>query len=147
MSHRHPARSHQATQHDRTEHHGHQTRRGDTGQGPADHTSDSHPDPDGHTEHSNHGDHVGQFRRLFWIMLALAIPVVGFNDMFAHLVGYHLPEAAWVWWVSPVLGTVVYLWGGRPFLTGAISELRTRQPGMMLLIGLAITVAFLSSWG
>ncbi len=80
-------------------------------------------------------------------MLVLAVPVVVFNDMFAHLVGYHLPDAAWVGWVSPILGTVVYLWGGRPFLTGAISEIRGRAPGMMLLIGLAITVAFVASWG
>ena len=50
-------------------------------------------------------------------------------------------------WVSPVLGTVMYFWGGRPFLTGAVSEIRSRTPGMMLLIGLAITVAFVSSWG
>ncbi|GAA1454815.1 heavy metal translocating P-type ATPase [Nesterenkonia lacusekhoensis] len=90
---------------------------------------------------------MGQFRRLFWIMLVLAIPVVGFNEMFAHLVGYHLPEAEWVWWVSPILGTIVYFWGGWPFLTGAVSEIRSRKPGMMLLIGLAITVAFIASWG
>jgi Cu2+-exporting ATPase len=46
-----------------------------------------------------------------------------------------------------VLGTVMYFWGGWPFLTGAVSELRARKPGMMLLIGLAITVAFVASWG
>ncbi|MFJ5873022.1 heavy metal translocating P-type ATPase [Dietzia maris] len=80
-------------------------------------------------------------------MLVLAVPVVGFNDTFADLIGYQLPEADWVRWVSPALGTVIYLWGGRPFLTGALSELRARQPGMMLLIGLAITVAFIASWG
>ncbi len=80
-------------------------------------------------------------------MLVLAVPVVGFNEMFAHLIGYHLPDAEWVWWVSPILGTVIYFWGGWPFLTGAISEVRSRKPGMMLLIGLAITVAFLASWG
>ncbi|MBO1806317.1 heavy metal translocating P-type ATPase [Leucobacter ruminantium] len=80
-------------------------------------------------------------------MLVLAVPVVAFNDMFAHLVGYQLPEAAWVAWVSPILGTVVYLWGGRPFLSGGLSEIRSRKPGMMLLIALAITVAFLASWG
>ncbi|MFL0514465.1 heavy metal translocating P-type ATPase [Brevibacterium luteolum] len=80
-------------------------------------------------------------------MLVLAVPVVGFNDMFAHLIGYRLPEAAWVWWVSPTLGTVVYFWGGWPFLTGGLSEIRSRKPGMMLLIALAITVAFLASWG
>lgn len=114
--------------HDHSEHEGH----------------DSHA---GHAGHGGHGDHVGQFRRLFWIMLALAVPVVGFNEMFAHLVGYQLPDAAWIWWVSPVLGTVIYLWGGWPFLAGAISEIRDRKPGMMLLIGLAITVAFIASWG
>src|SRR5690625_2535746 len=97
--------------------------------------------------HGDHGDHVGQFRRLFWIMLVLGIPVVAFNPMFAHLLGYQLPDAAWVWWVSPILGTVMYFWGGQPFLTGAVSEIRARQPGMMLLIGLAITVAFIASWG
>ena len=97
--------------------------------------------------HGDHGDHVGQFRRLFWIMLVLGIPVVAFNPMFADLLGYQLPDATWVWWVSPILGTIIYFWGGQPFLTGAVSEIRARQPGMMLLIGLAITVAFLASWG
>ena len=105
-----------------------------------------HDGEDAHHEH-DHSDHVGQFRRLFWIMLVLAIPVVGFNDMFAELIGYSLPSGEWVWWISPVLGTVVYLWGGRPFLTGGLSEVRSREPGMMLLIALAITVAFVASWG
>ena len=80
-------------------------------------------------------------------MLVLAIPVVGFNETFAHLIGYQLPDAEWVRWISPLLGTVIYFWGGRPFLTGAVSEIRSRKPGMMLLIALAITVAFVSSWG
>lgn len=108
-----------------------------------------HGDHGGHAGHGHggHGDHVGQFRRLFWIMLVLGIPVVAFNPMFADLLGYQLPDATWVWWVSPILGTIIYFWGGQPFLTGAVSEIRARQPGMMLLIGLAITVAFLASWG
>ena len=101
----------------------------------------------GHSGHAGHGDHVGQFRRLFWIMLAMAVPVVGLNPMFADLLGYDLPDAGWLTGVSPVLGTVMYLWGGRPFLTGAVDEVRRRKPGMMLLIGLAITVAFVASWG
>ncbi|MDK8241023.1 heavy metal translocating P-type ATPase [Corynebacterium coyleae] len=100
-----------------------------------------------HAGHAGHGDHVAQFRTLFWIMLVLAIPVVGFNETFAHLIGYQLPDAEWVRWISPLLGTVIYFWGGRPFLTGAVSEIRSRKPGMMLLIALAITVAFVSSWG
>ena len=95
----------------------------------------------------NHHDHVAQFRRLFWIMLVIAVPVVIFSDMFAMIIGYRLPALAVVAWISPVLGSVMYVWGGRPFLTGAVSELKARRPGMMLLIALAITVAFVASWG
>ena len=80
-------------------------------------------------------------------MLVLAIPTVAFSAMFAMILGYTVPDFPGARWVSPVLGTVMYLWGGRPFMTGAISEIRSRTPGMMLLIGLAITVAFVSSWG
>lgn len=100
-----------------------------------------------HVEHGGHHDHVAQFRRLFWIMLVLAVPTVGFSPMFAMILGYTVPHVPGAGWVSPVLGTVMYFWGGRPFLTGAMSEIRSRAPGMMLLIGLAITVAFVSSWG
>ena len=103
----------------------------------------SHDDHGGH----EHADHVEVFRRLFWVMLVLAVPVVGLSEMFAMLVGYSLPESSWLPWVSPVLGTVMYLWGGRPFLEGGWSETRSRRPGMMLLIALALTVAFGASWG
>ncbi|CAH0194892.1 heavy metal translocating P-type ATPase [Microbacterium sp. Bi128] len=114
------------------------------------HTTAATPAHGGHSAHGDHGghaDHVARFRRLFWIMLVFAVPVAGFSAMFADLIGYALPDAAWVRWVSPVLGTVMYAWGGAPFLTGAVSEIRSRAPGMMLLIALAITVAFLASWG
>ncbi|WP_232839412.1 MULTISPECIES: copper-translocating P-type ATPase [Nocardia] len=85
------------------------------------------------------------FRRLFWVMLALAAPVVGASTMFGDLLGYPVPDA--LSWVSPLGGTVMFFWGGRPFLTGAVTEIRARRPGMMLLIALAITVAFVASWG
>ena len=101
----------------------------------------------GHAGDGGHGDHVAQFRRQFWTMLVLAVPTVALSGMFAMILGYTVPDFPGSQWVSPVLGTVMYLWGGRPFLTGAISEIRSRTPGMMLLIGLAITVAFISSWG
>jgi Cu2+-exporting ATPase len=101
----------------------------------------------GAMNHVGHGDHVSQFRRLFWIMLVIALPVVFFSDMFAMVLGYVLPPLFIVGWISPVLGTVIYVWGGRPFLTGAVSEVKARKPGMMLLIALAITVAFVASWG
>lgn len=100
----------------------------------------------GHAGHGGHGDHAAAFRRLFWWMLALAIPTVLASEMFAMIVGYELPDAPWLPWVSPVLGTILYVVGGRPFLVGAVQELRGRRPGMMLLIGLAITVAFVASW-
>ena len=98
-----------------------------------------------HHGHAGHGDHVAQFRRLFWINLLIAIPVVATSGMFAMLLSYEVP--GWAAWIAPALGTVMYVWGGRPFLTGAIDELKSRRPGMMLLITLAITVAFVASWG
>jgi len=101
----------------------------------------------GDGSHAGHGDHVAMFRRLFWIMLALSVPTVLFNGMFASIIGYSLPEVGPITWVSPLIGTVMYAWGGRPFLTGAIDETKARKPGMMLLIGMAITVAFIASWG
>jgi P-type Cu2+ transporter len=110
------------------------------------HASAGHVASGGH-EHGGHGGHVAAFRRLFWVMLVLAVPTVALSSMFAMIVGYTVPAFPGAQWVSPVLGTVMYVWGGRPFLTGAVSEIRSRAPGMMLLIGLAITVAFVSSWG
>jgi Cu2+-exporting ATPase len=78
--------------------------------------------------------------------LALTIPVIIFSGMFADLVGYPLPGFVGADWIPPVLGTVIFLYGGAPFLTGAWAELRSRRPGMMLLIAMAITVAFIASW-
>ena len=108
---------------------------------------DVHAGHEDHGGHAGHGDHVGQFRRLFWIMLVLAIPTVGLSGMFSTILGYTLPDIAGLMWVAPILGTIMYVWGGKPFLVGAVSEIRARKPGMMLLIGLAITVAFVASWG
>ncbi|MDV6261961.1 heavy metal translocating P-type ATPase [Rhodococcoides yunnanense] len=129
--------------------HGEHTEHGGHGHsGHAGHDGHSgHAGHDGHSGHAGHGDHVGMFRRLFWIMAVLAAPVILASDMFAMLVGYSLPDAAWIAWISPVLGTVMFAWGGSPFLTGAVSEIRSRAPGMMLLIALAITVAFIASMG
>ncbi len=101
----------------------------------------------GHAGHDAHTDHVAQYRRLFVIMTVIAIPVVIASPMFGSLLGYQLPDQTWLTWVSPVLGTLMYVWGGRPFLTGAVDEIRSRTPGMMTLIALAITVAFVASWG
>ena len=66
--------------------------------------------------------------------------------MLANLLGYPLPDFVGANWIPPVLGTVIFLYGGAPFLAGAWAELKKRQPGMMLLIAMAITVAFIASW-
>ncbi|QEM45749.1 heavy metal translocating P-type ATPase [Mycolicibacterium grossiae] len=126
---------------------------GDPGARPADdHQSGTgragHGSHAGHGGHAGHGaDHVAQFRKLFWINLIIAVPVVALSTMFAMLVGYQVPDVPGARWIAPLLGTLMYVVGGRPFLTGAVSEIRSRKPGMMLLIGLAITVAFVASWG
>src|SRR5699024_1975286 len=94
--------------------------------------------------------HVAQFRRLFWIMFIIAVPVVAFSPMFGHLLGYEDPDTGVLGvlrWLSPILGTVMYFWGGKPFLTGGLDEITGRSPGSMLRIALASTVAFRSAWG
>ena len=137
-----------------SEHHEHHpeprvhTREQHTEAGNTDHSS--HDSQGGHAAHGDHGshgghsDHVAQFRRLFWINLIIGLPVIAFSPMFGMLLGYEV--SGWATWIAPVLGTVMYVWGGRPFLTGAVSEIRAGAPGMMLLIALGITVAFLASW-
>jgi P-type Cu2+ transporter len=99
-----------------------------------------------HAGHGGHADHAAQFRDLFWVSCALALPVVFFSEMVANLLGYAVPGFPGASWISPVLGTVLFFYGGRPFLIGGWSELQVRQPGMMLLISMAITVAFPASW-
>jgi Cu2+-exporting ATPase len=84
------------------------------------------------------------FRRLFWWNLALAVPVLVFSDQVQEWAGYSI-DGAWAAWPAPVFGTIIFLWGGQPFLKGAVAELRDRQPAMMLLIALAISVAYISS--
>ena len=142
--HEHP--QHQVQQHAGHEAHADHDTSGHAGRHMSEHAGrQDHADHDMHAGDGGHGDHVGQFRRLFWIMLVVAVPTILFSPMFAEIIGYSLPDNALIPWISPVLGTVLYFWGGRPFLTGAWSELKARQPGMMLLIGLAITVAFFAS--
>ena len=106
-----------------------------------------HQGHSGHEGHGGHHDHVAMFRRLFWISVVLAIPTVLLSRAFAHLVGYDLPDSPVIAWIPAILGTVLYLWTGRPFLTGAVDEVKQRSPGMMTLIAMGITVAFLASWG
>jgi P-type Cu2+ transporter len=96
----------------------------------------------GHGQHGGHGDHAAQFRDRFWLSLALTIPVIVYSEMVQEWLGFTPPQFPGSRWVAPVLGTIVFAYGGRPFLQGGVAELRRRQPGMMLLISLAILVAF-----
>ena len=98
----------------------------------------------GHGGHADHGDHVGMFRRRFWWSLLLTVPVVLTSHMVMDWFGYTL-DFPGIEWVGPILGTVIYAWAGRPFLAGGWQELRDRRPGMMLLITMAITVAYAAS--
>ena len=98
----------------------------------------------GHCEHAGHS--TAMFRERFWWSLILSIPVVIFSPMVAHLLGYPLPEFPGSTWIPPVLDTIIFVYGGTPFLKGGWKEVKSRQPGMMLLIAMAITVAFVASW-
>jgi Cu2+-exporting ATPase len=120
---------------------------------PAHGGSAGHADHSGHAGHGDHGDHGGHaghdpdaFRRQFWIVLALTIPVVIWSEEVQMWLGYTAPTFPASDWIPPILGTIVFAYGGLVFLQGARSELAQRLPGMMTLISLAIVVAFVASW-
>jgi Cu2+-exporting ATPase len=109
----------------------------------------------GHSEIAQHdysghgsGSHAGHeelFRRRFWITLVLSIPVVLFSPMVQDWLGYSMPSFTGSDLISPILGTIIFLYGGSVFLSMGWAEVKQRQPGMMLLISLAILVAFIAS--
>src|SRR3989440_935726 len=98
----------------------------------------------GHGGHAGHGDHAEMFRRRFWWSLLLTVPIVATSHMVMDWFGYSL-DFPGMGLVGPGLGTALFLWGGWPFLSGGWSEARSRQPGMMLLISMAISVAYAAS--
>ncbi|HEU0077059.1 MAG TPA: heavy metal translocating P-type ATPase, partial [Longimicrobiaceae bacterium] len=100
-------------------------------------------DHGGHDKHAGHSPEM--FRRKFWLTLALTIPTVLWGHMLTSLTGWHAPAFPGSQWIPPVFGTAVFLYGGVVFLQGAVRELKDRLPGMMTLISLAITVAFVFS--
>ncbi|HET9293141.1 MAG TPA: heavy metal translocating P-type ATPase [Gemmatimonadales bacterium] len=85
------------------------------------------------------------FRDRFWVALLLTVPILLWGHMVPGLVGFHPPAFPGSQWFAPGLGTIVFLYGGLPFLKGAAGEIRARLPGMMVLIALAISVAFIFS--
>jgi Cu2+-exporting ATPase len=97
-----------------------------------------------HGGHAGHDDHVEMFRRRFWWSLLLTVPVVLTSHMIMDWFGYSL-DFPGIEWVGPIFGTVIYAWAGWPFLSGGWQEVRDRRPGMMLLITMAITVAYAAS--
>jgi P-type Cu2+ transporter len=100
----------------------------------------------GHAGHDKHAGHSpGMFRDRFWLSLALTLPVIFWSGMVQEWFGYTAPSFPGSDLIGPVLGTVIFVYGGMPFLKGAVQEIGDRQPGMMLLIGMAITVAFTAS--
>ncbi|MGC5050974.1 copper-translocating P-type ATPase [Micromonospora sp. DT48] len=107
-----------------------------------------HAKQHGDDEHAGHDKHAGHdpaaFRRKFWLSLALTVPIVATSHMVMDWFGYEL-DFPGIGLVGPVLGTVVFGYGGWPFLQGAVREIRDRAPGMMLLIAMAISVAYVAS--
>ena len=105
----------------------------------------------GHEEHAGHGahvDHTGHeqmFRRRFWGSLALSIPVLAFGSALPRLLGLGTLSFPGSMWVVFVFANIVFIYGGIPFLQMAIPEVRNREPGMMTLISLAISVALFYS--
>ncbi len=122
------------------------------------HHADAHADHGGHgslgvadvhTAHGGHDKHAGHsaamFRTRFWICLALTVPTLIWGHMLPRVLGYTPPNVPGQGWIAPMLGTTVFLYGGLVFLQGAWRELRDRLPGMMTLIALGISVAFVFS--
>ncbi len=108
-----------------------------------DHSHHDHEDHQGHDKHAGHS--VAMFRSKFWLCLVLTVPVVIWSDHIQMLFGYSAPTFAGSGLIEPVLGTIIYVYGGMVFLKSAWGELKDRMPGMMTLISLAITVAFVFS--
>lgn len=100
----------------------------------------------GHMGHAGH-DHkamVADFRKRFFVVLILTMPILLLSEMVQHWSGIHLTFSG-SQYVLFALSTLVFFYGGYPFLAGLIIEVKDKKPGMMTLIGFAITVAFIYS--
>lgn len=98
--------------------------------------------------HAAHVDHTGHeliFRNRFWICLALTVPVLLYSHMIQMWLGFTMPRFPGSDWIGAIFAITIFVVGGVPFLQMAAPELRNRKPGMMLLISVAITVAFVYS--
>jgi Cu2+-exporting ATPase len=110
-----------------------------------------HPAGNGHSHHGpaahsvDHRGHEQLFRRRFWGSLILSLPVLFYSPTLQRWLGFRVPEFPGSEWIPLIFASVVFVYGGVPFLRMAVPELRNRQPGMMMLISLAITVALVYS--
>ncbi len=106
---------------------------------------EEHAGHEGQMAHADHTGHEQMFRRRFWISLLLSIPVLVFSPMLQMLLHFSTPQFPGSNWIGPLFAVIVFFYGGVPFLQMALPEVRNRQPGMMTLISLAISVAFVYS--
>lgn len=129
------------------EHHQHsnqQDHHGKGGHDHADHYKHDQKKSGGHAHHDHHKMMVQDFKFRFWWVLGLTIPIMVLSPMIQHFL-----DVDWRFtgdtWILAILSTVVFFFGGKPFLTGLVDELKKKQPGMMTLIGLAISIAYFYS--
>src|SRR5699024_9976356 len=111
----------------------------------ADHSShEDHGGGHGGHDHHDHGDMVNDFKKRFYISLIVTIPILILSPMIQSFIGvdWQFPSDQYVLFI---LSTFIFFYGGWPFITGAIDELKDKNPGMMTLIGLAILVAYVYS--
>ncbi|HEY1114153.1 MAG TPA: heavy metal translocating P-type ATPase, partial [Chitinophagaceae bacterium] len=108
-----------------------------------------HPQQDGRvgegTMHDKHaGHHTGDFLKRFWLCLVLTVPVLALSEMIQHWAGFQLTFPGDRYGLL-TLGSIIYFYGGSPFLTGMVREVKYRAIGMMTLVALAISVAYIYS--
>ena len=106
----------------------------------------AHAAHEAHAAHDKHAGHTPEmFRDRFWLSVVLTLPILYFSHEIQTWFGFEAVHFRGVEWVNPILGTILFLYGGLVFLQGARHEIAARQPGMMTLISLAITVAYVYS--
>lgn len=105
-----------------------------------------HEEHKGHNHGSHHEHMVADFRMRFWVSLILTIPVLALAPMIQGFLGlretFSFPGDSYIQWA---LATIIFLYGGWPFIKGLFSELREKNPGMMILIAMAVSVAYFYS--
>lgn len=100
---------------------------------------------DGHGGHDKHaGHHTADFLKRFWICLIITVPILLLSHMIQEWAGFHWRFSG-DQYVLMALSTIVYFYGGWPFLTGLAGELKSKSPGMMTLVAVAITTAYVYS--